>query len=217
MFVHKGVYFSLLQMLDGETTGEMPIELAISRDGLDWRRPFRRELFLDVTHRRDQFDGGAIWSNATPIVLGDEIRFYYGAYSGLWKGELIRKPTGIGLATMPLDRFAGVRPIDKIGQITLKPLNLPSFTRGITLNADATNGKILVEVLDKDGYRLKGVVKGASSPIYTKEMSIPIQGDSLRHQARWKHANMSFGLLPPGEYLLRLHLENATVYAIDIK
>ncbi|MSU23276.1 MAG: hypothetical protein EXS32_05560 [Opitutus sp.] len=217
MFIRHGVYFSLLQMLDGETTGEMPIELAISRDGLDWSRPFRREPFLDVTHSRDKFDGGSIWSNATPVVLDDEIRFYYGAYSGLWKGELIRKPTGIGLATMPLDRFAGITPIDQIGQITLKPLNLRSFTRGITLNADASQGSIRVEVLTKDGYRLKGDVKGASTPIYAKESCIPIRGDSLRHQVRWKNFNMSFEGLPPSEYQLRLHLERATVYAINIK
>lgn len=217
MFAYQDVYFSLLQMLDGETTGEMPIELALSRDGLAWSRPFRREPFLDVTHRRDQFDGGSLKSNATPVILDDEIRFYYGAYSGLWKGELIRKPTGVGLATMPLDRFAGLRPIDQIGQITLRPLNLTSFARGITLNADATNGTIRVEVLTKEGYRLKGNVGGTPTPLCTKEACVPIKGDSLRHPVRWKNANGAFDLLPRGEYMLRLHLENATVYAINLK
>ena len=215
-FFCKDVYFSLLQVMDGEITGEMPIELAISRDGLDWCRPFRREPFLDVSKDRDRFDGGCIWSNATPVILDDEMRFYYGAYSGLWNGTLIKRPTGVGLATMPLDRFVGLRTVDGIGQITFKPMPLPEFERGITLNADASGGSILAEVLTEDGYRLKGSVKGRTSPVYTKELCVPIKGDSLRHQIRWKHTNMSFETLPPGRYMLRLYLKNAEVFAVNV-
>ena len=86
-FFHHGVYFCLLQTLDFEETGEMPIELAISRDGFNWQRPFRDKYFLPVTQGR-VFDRGSIKGQATPVLLEDEgedeIRFYYSGREETW-------------------------------------------------------------------------------------------------------------------------------------
>ncbi|MSU23274.1 MAG: hypothetical protein EXS32_05550 [Opitutus sp.] len=203
VFWHEGAYFSLLQVMDGETTGEMPSELAISRDGLNWQRPFRAKPFIDVTHRRADFDGGCIWSNSTPVVLEDEIRFYYGAYSGLWNGDLARSPTGIGLATVPRDRFAGVRPIETRGQITLKPIAVQAGA-SLTLNADASAGSVRAELLTESGYRVRD---------FTEADAVPIASDGLRHKLTWKNA----GTPPAGSYLIRLHLEGAAeVFALTV-
>lgn len=205
VFFHSGVYFSLLQVMDGEITGGMPIELAISRNGLDWQRPFRKELFLPVTCDHSTFDAGCIWSSASPVLLDDEFRFYYGAYSSTWKGAMGKSATGIGLATLPRDRFAGLRPLHEIGQITLKSLPLAGCP-AMTLNADASRGTIRVELLNEHGFRLRG---------YTKDDAAPITGDSLRHPVSWREARLD--QLPPGRYRLRLHLENAEVFAITVQ
>ena len=54
-------------------------------------------------------------------MLEDEIRFYYGAYSqGATGSDDIKLTTGIGLATLPRDRFAGLRPVPRSDQPTLK-------------------------------------------------------------------------------------------------
>ena len=58
-----------------------------------------------------------------------------------------------------------------------------------------------VEVLNGDGKRVRG---------FSHDDAIPVTGDSLRHSIRWQAAS---GRLPPGSYMLRLHLTNATVYA----
>ena len=201
-FYYGGVYFSLLQIIDSAHTGLMPTELAIGRDGYDLKRPFRDTWFIPVDGGND-FDSGAIWTNATPIILDDEIRFYYGAYSGNWKQGLIKKPTGFGLATIPRDRFAGLQPLEEAGQVTLKPIRLLGAD-SIEVNAVAGPGAVRVEVLDEIGYRLRG---------YTKDDAVPIKGDSLRHPAQWK--GKSLADLPAGDYTLRLHLEgDATVYAL---
>jgi len=55
----------------------------------------------------------------------------------------------IGLAKLPLDRFAGLRAADKPGTIVTKPLKLTSPE--ILLNADARDGEISMEVLDANG------------------------------------------------------------------
>ena len=206
-FYYNDRFFSLMQVMDTEITGEMPIELGLSRDGIQWERPFRDRMFLPVTRRKDDFDGGVIWTNATPVFLEDSIRYYYGAYAGNWKTnkELMRTPTGVGFASMPRDRFAGIRPLSEIGQITLKPVCVDGAS-AISLNADASGGKVRVEVLNEEGRRVRG---------FSREDALPVHGDSLTNEVGWKQKRIAD--IPPGKYLFRVHLDNAMVYALTIR
>ncbi len=217
VFFYSGVYFCPLQILDRATHGGVvDIELATSRDGLDWQRPFRKPFWL-ARSEGARFDSGSIFLSAQPVVLDDEIRFYYGAYSqGATGSDDTKLTTGIGLATLPRDRFAGLQPVprsdqptlkkplENTGQVTLKPLDLAGV-KSLELNADAAGGEIRVEVLDPEGRRLRG---------FSREDAIPVKGDSLRHPIGWQ--GRSITNLPPGSYLLRLHLSNATAYALSI-
>ena len=203
-FYYKGMFFSLLQVLDLDVTGLMPIELAVSRDGLHWSRPFRDHYFIPVDGG-DRFDSGTIWSNSTPVFHEDEIWFYYGAYIDWYIDDPKydkRRLSGIGLATMPRDRFAGLEPIDRTGQVTLKPVDL-SGCKGISVNADASSGEVRVEILDAKGYRMEG---------FTAEESRPLSGDSIKHEVSWE--NKSLSDLPGGKYFIRIHLDHSVLYAI---
>src|SRR5439155_8917301 len=115
-----------------------------------------------------------------------------------------------GLATMARDRFAGLqslprsdqptlkRPLENIGQVTLKPVHLAGMVN-ITLNADASACAVRVEILDADGKRVRDC---------SYADALPLKGDSLQHAVRWR--SKSSAQLPPGQYMIRLHLENAT-------
>lgn len=121
------------------------------------------------------------------------------------------------MASLPRDQFAGLRPVAKseqatlrkplenIGQVTLKPLDLQGCSE-ITLNADAAKGSIRVEILNEEGYRVRG---------YSRDDAVPLQGDSLRHRIAWKDRGVD--KLTAGRYMLRIHLENATVFAVSFK
>lgn len=218
VFLHAGCYFSLAQILNrGENGGGIDIELMISRDGLNWQRPFRDAFFLPRAGGKT-FESGSIFTNSTPIVLEDEIRFYYGAYSmGATGASNIEQVSGVGMASIPRDRFAGIRPVPEsaqttlstplahMGQVTLKPLDLAQCG-GLLLNADASDGEIRVELLTAAGYRLPG---------FTREDSIPITGDRLRHPVAWKEHTLRD--LPAREYLVRIHLNNAEVFAVYLQ
>ncbi len=218
VFYYQGYYFSLLQILNRAIGGGViDIELAISKDGKAWQRPFQNQFVLN-RGSAEAFDSGSIFTNATPVVLDDEIRFYYGGYSGGATSVAGRgKLTGIGMASIPKDRFIGIRPVplsdqptlrqplEHRGQITLKPLDL-SKIHTITLNADASQGSIQVELLTESGYRVRG---------YSQEEAISLSGDSFHHSVSWK--NYSLNDLPDGSYMLRIHLDRATVYALTLK
>lgn len=225
VFFHQGCYFSLNQILSarGEAIGAkadaMHIELMTSRDGIHWDRPFRDRPFID--NAKQAFSNGGIFTNSTPVFLDDEIRFYYGGYNSgtIGGGAKLTDPSqqsGVGFASIGLDRFAGIRPValsaqstlkrplENIGQITLKPIDLTDIQK-ITINADASEGSIRVEILNEDGYRMRG---------FSKDDATLITDDSVGHQAEWQ--TQSVRTLPPGKYCLRLHLDNAEVFALTL-
>ena len=214
VFYREGVYICLNQILDRGGGGVIDVELMLSRDGYDWQRPFRNEFFLP-RGATGAFDGGSIFTNSTPVILEDEIRFYYGGYSaGATSGDNSRHASGIGVATLPRDRFAGIapqartdlstqrQPVESVGQVTLKKRSITAL-RSMELNANAEVGCIRVELLDGAGRRVPG---------YTLSDASPIRGDSLRHEVSWQQRQL--GDLTPGDYMVRLHLERATVYAL---
>jgi hypothetical protein len=213
-----GVYFSLNQILDrGTGEGVMDVELMTSRDGISWVRNFRDEWFLPRSKIKGAFDSGSVFTNATPVLMDDEIRFYFGGYSsGATGADNLTGASGVGFATIARDRFAGVRsversdqptlkkPLEHVGQVTLKPVELTKDST-IMLNADARDGEVRVELLDENLRRVRG---------FTREEASPVRGDSLRHAVKWEGRALSD--LAPGTYHLRVHLLRATLFAVSI-
>jgi hypothetical protein len=210
-FYYNDCYFALLQILHRDVRGGiMDAELAISRDGLHWQRPFRSPFFLP-RGAEGSFDCGSILTNAAPVFLEDEVRFYYGGYAeGATGGDDIMFKTGVGMASMPRDRFAALYPQGEVGQVTLRPLDLTGC-QSLTLNANASSGSVQAEVLNADGYRVRG---------FAREDAAPITGDSLRLPVRWRGSSVSatrtLADLPAGSYCLRVYLQNAELYAATI-
>lgn len=225
VFFHKGVYFCLNQILSarGEAIGAkadaMRIELMTSRDGLRWERRFRDQPF--IANGQQAFSNGGIFTCSTPVHLEDSVRFYYGGYNSgaIGGGAKLTDPSqqsGVGFASIPTDRFVGIRPValsaqstlrrplKNIGQITLKPRSLAGI-KSLSLNADASEGSIRVEILNEDGFRLRG---------FSKLDAVPLTKDSLGHTVAWKGKTLT--QLPPGDYMLRLHLDNAEVFAMTL-
>jgi hypothetical protein len=52
-------------------------------------------------------------------------------------------------------------------------------------------------------------------PGFDKANCIPRNSDSLRHSLAWKENKLAD--LPPGRYHLRLHLQQAEVFAVTLK
>ena len=155
--------------------------------------------------------------------------FYYAAYRGTAIGGvgLNRQVvgakdyfSGVGLAITPRDRLVAVGPdpatsvkeqkrgapplVNTIGNVTLRALDFGGV-KALTINADAANGAVRVEILDEDGYRLRG---------FTKDDAVPLTADGLALPAAWKQK--SLGDLPAGKYLVRVYLDRADLYAVTL-
>jgi len=220
VFIHRERYFSLAQILNRADRGMMDIELMVSRGGFEWERPFRARFFIPRSPG-EQFDSGTIVSTSSFITHSNEMRFYYGAYSSgaIGGGTDItgdQQKSGVGLATLPMDRFAGIRSEPEassakvktppnLGQITLRPLDFKGRTE-IYVNANATSGVVQGELLDADGFRVPGFDKGNS---------VSLRKDAVRQRLAWKGKKLTD--LPPGRYHLRLHLQKAEVFAVTLR
>lgn len=238
VFPYNGQYLSLNQILN-RSAGTMDVELMTSRDGLNWQRPYVGRYSL-ARGAPGTFDAATLLTNGNPIDLGDDLYFYYGGYRGTAIGAvgLDRQVvgsddlhSGIGLAKARRDRFAAIEPDprfglrnslkvnresigkpaptlakpNRIGQATLRPLALDGV-REITVNTNAARGKVAVELLTEDGYRVRG---------FAKDDAVPIAADVLAGPAAWKEKSLAD--LPPGRYMLRIHLDNAKLYAVTLK
>lgn len=132
--------------------------------------------------------------------------------------------SGVGLATIKKDRFVGISPdpkaalrnwnpndpdrkpeppANKTGQVTFKPRDL-SGVKGLKLNAKTEDdGTVKVEILNEDGYRIRG---------FSRDDATPISGDNVSFDVEWAEKKLSD--LPAGKYMVRIHLDRAEIFSL---
>jgi len=231
---YAGVYIGVITTYHGETIAAIPddklwmdrvdTQLAFSRNGVTWQRVLQdgaitaaqlledrdwkqatdQATFIPYGKFKQDWDWGQIYPHHPPLVVGDEIRFYYTGISGRhW--DTYHKDTpdhAVGLATLRLDGFLSVQ-TDTAGTLTTKPLLFLGDT--LVVNANATGGSLLIEALDANGQVIKGFGRANCTPITT---------DSVRHVVSWK-GNADCRLLQGRPITLRFHLNRAQLYSFE--
>ena len=75
VFKDRGVYFAFLSVYHANSL-MVDIQLAFSRDGIEWQRVGKRHPILTYG-MPDRFDSHGIYVYSPPVVLEEEIRVYY--------------------------------------------------------------------------------------------------------------------------------------------
>jgi hypothetical protein len=232
---YEGIYIGILNTYHGETIKPIPEDkpwmdrvnnqLAFSRNGVawqrvlkngaisavdlrgqrDWKQSAEEATFLSYGEFKKDWDWGQIYPHHPPLVVGDEIRFYYTGITGRhWHTyHHDARDSGIGLATLRLDGFVSVNGGEAPGAMTTKPLVFLGDT--LVVNADASGGSLTAEALDAQGNVIAGFAASDCSPITT---------DSVRHVLTWKD-NPDCHLLQGRPIKLRFHLKNARLYSFE--
>ena len=178
-------------------------ELAISADTLQWQRLCPGQALIPRgagSYPDGEYDCGCIYA-AAPIVQGDKILLYYGGSNGLHNGW---REGSFNLATLPLDRFAGYRPLAEQGKALLTTTPLRVTGADITLNAEIdAGGSIRAALLDDDGKPLSG---------YGLDDCLPLREGGLALALRWRERTLAELARRP--IRLQLELNAATAYAL---
>ena len=169
-------------------------ELVVSRDADHWQRI--RRPFLQRAENDDKAPDHAIaW--VSEVVSVGEREFVY--YTALEYGHKTGGRSGC-LAFLRKDGFASVDAGSESGRLLTKRLRVPPGSSGMTLNADAKEGAIAVQLL-MGGEPLEGCSFEDCEPIRSDSVSIPV---------RWgKKAALPEGGAP---VQIELRLRNARLY-----
>ncbi|MEA1950314.1 MAG: hypothetical protein U9N87_02945, partial [Planctomycetota bacterium] len=200
---------------------KMHIQLASSRDGVTWRRTEpRTQLIPFGSAEKGDFDAGFMITTQGPIRVGDELRLYYFAMSrpqytkGLAtfpedvqeKVNRVPLKRGLGMVTWRLDGFASISAKTTPGRVVTKPL--VAAGEELVVNADASRGRILVEVLDENNRPLKGL---------SAQDCEPLVSDAVRQVVRFGGQSGFLKQLAGKTIRLRFSLENADLYSFQFR
>ena len=207
---YEQVYVGYLWVYHGAPDKEnIDIQLVTSRDGVNFTRCCRREVFLPAG-QRETFDYEICMGyQAEPIIVNDDVYLFYEGCNYDHGGTDWRRPHSMvtcGLATFKRDRFVSLqtgvpqpcRLVTKAFVVDFPKLFLNSATWG--------DGSIHVEVLTRDWKPVDG---------FTADDAIEIRGNALAHPVRW-NANADLGRLMGREVRLKFHMVHSRIHAMTL-
>ncbi|MBI5091502.1 MAG: hypothetical protein HZB26_03560 [Candidatus Hydrogenedentes bacterium] len=169
VFRRGDLFFGALQLYD-KSTGYMQAELAWSGDGEHWSQVATHPIF--VSRGPDgAWDAGMAMVAESPVVVGDEMRFYYGGFP-LPHDTREENVAAIGLMTSERDRLVGVRPnSSEPGTIMTRPFEVKR--RGLTLNAKV-QGEVRAELRTDNNKAIAGYSFDDCDPVTASGFAVPV-------------------------------------------
>ena len=177
--------------------GDFDVQLMASRDGRNWQRVADRAVFMPSEEPKPFAERAWDYTfhpTSNFFVKDDEVRIHYFATNDR-HGESRADKTGIGalaterrihidshnyglgLATLPADRFVALHPIIYTSESLLETKVFVFSGEKLLVNADLRVGTVKVELLDGEGRVVPGFERDCS------ELSAH---DKLRYAVAWK-------------------------------
>jgi hypothetical protein len=151
VYPYAGQYIGLLRVFHGDR--EIDLELAHSHDDLHWKRTNPGKPFLP-RGSSGSIDSGMVFSANSLVTVGDELWFYYGAFTGDHAAAEDKQSISISLAKLRRDGFVSLTAEETPGAIVTTPLVCDG--NQLLINATAKQGSIQVELQDESGLPLPG-------------------------------------------------------------
>ena len=190
------------------------LQLAYSRDGFHWHRP-SREPFIAASRRWGDWNYGYIHAaGGVCLVVGDELWFYFGAFSG--QGSVLNPgETGgdfpqdnamyagghTGLAVLRRDGFAGMAAGAEGGVLATRPVVFQGAH--LFVNVAAEGGELRTEIVDD---------RGVPIDPFTRANCRPVRVDSTRAPVTWRGAE-NLAALRGRPVQFRFHLRQGELYS----
>ena len=179
------------------------LEVGFSRDGRHYQRPDRR-AFVACSRAPGTWNRGYLHAaGGICLVVGDELWFYFGAWSGVSPklGAHMYAGGSTGLAVLRRDGFASLDAGDTPGTLTTKPVTFKG--RFPFVNVDARAGDLKVEVLD---------VEGRVIAPFSLANCRPVTADGTRQPITWEGA-ADLAALAGKPVRFRFHLSHGELYS----
>jgi len=162
---YEGIFIGLPWMLHQGTTEKIDVELAVSRDCINWERVADRQIFIP-NGKLGEWDAGIIFTASQPLQVVDDTVFIF--YSGVqgnhdynlrkyaqpgdadYEKYRTRATASIGVATIRGDSFVSMDAGQQEGTLLTRAFRWPA-DRDLHVNADVSAGRLIVEVVNETG------------------------------------------------------------------
>jgi hypothetical protein len=204
VFRRGDLFFGALQVYD-RATGFMEAELAWSGDGEHWDRVATHPVWL-ARGPGGAGDHGMAMAAESPVLVGDEMRFYYGGAP--YDHNNSDNPWAIGLASAERDRLAGLRPNSaETGHALTRPMLLPEHAH-LTVNAviEPNQGRLTAELRSDDNQPLEG---------FTHEDCDPVVATGYAQPITWQGRRLAEA--PEREVRIRFALGHAQLFTFSVE
>lgn len=155
--------------------GPIDVELATSADGRTWTRTARRQIMI-ARGAPGTFNGGAILGVASaPVHVDDATWVYYTALTTGHGAPMPPKRITVARAEWRRHGFASLDAGPDGGQVETRPLRFGG--PALTVNADASRGRVRVALLEADGRPVDG---------YGLDDSRALKSNATQWTASWR-------------------------------
>jgi hypothetical protein len=200
-----GVYYLAFLTMHDER-GHFEQQLAFSRDGVAWSRPWRGNFI--GRGPAGAFDCGMAGGVTDPVATDTQLLFYYGGFTLVHYAPMSEPWTAaIGRAVLRRDGFASwdSEP-GQTGVLVTQPFLAPEGA--LWVNADAEGGRLTVEGLDAQGSVLPG---------FSADVCLPLTEDSTHQSAclapvHWRE-HTTLAALAGRPMRLRFRLEASRLFS----
>jgi len=192
VFDYEGVYLGLVWVYNKHTMTRV-VELAVSRDCVDWQRVDRTWPFIPLGPEGSPDSKQIHTAQSPPIIDGDQIRVFYTGQSGLHKPSTrAERAVYPMVGTLLLDRFVDVE-LDagsSRGQLRTHPLRAKGVeNKQLVLNVAgelSSTSRLRVEVVDAG--------TGKAIPGYELDNCDRMEKAGLRQVVSWQGSDRLAGL-----------------------
>lgn len=196
-----GVYDTPKKMYEAQegTPCTIDTHFAWSWDLVSWNRTPERKPFIPLG-KPGSWDCEMVASARNPVVVGDNLYFYYGGYSTVH--DTLEAKCGVGLAILRVDGFCSMKAGREEGWLISR--REVFSTPRVTINAlTRPGGYVAAELVD----RWNNVIPG-----FSREDCVPFEGDSVGHELQWRKKKFPPKWLEPDKKI-RFFLKNAELYS----
>jgi hypothetical protein len=194
-FPYEGMYVGLLRVMHDELT--IDLQLTYSYDDMDWRRCHDRTPFIGLG-AAGSCDDGMVFSSTVPVVVRDELCFYYGGFDNDHAHDA---NATVCLAKLRRDGFVSLDAAAD-GELVTRPLIFAGTRLALNLACEA-GGQATVELQNEQGQPLPGYALGDCDPV---------TGDAVTQIVRWR-GSAALGALAGKAVKVRIALRRASLYA----
>ena len=183
------------------------VQLAMSRDGRNFKRLGNRQSFLRLGHA-GSFGSKWVWGMPQPIRMGNEIWIYYVGINWDHASRIDPHPGGyqsaVSRAILRLDGFVSANANYQGGWLSTPPIRFAG--RKLELNLDTSaGGEALVEIRNVEGEPLEG---------FRLEDADPMNGNNVSFPVSWK-GQQDVSSLAGHPVRLHIKLRNSKLYSFQ--